>query len=124
MLPPKKLSEEQIQELRRCYIAGQSMASLATHYGVSVPTVRRYCKDAKEDFAESLKLLANYSLQSARQGEFRSAGEAVNTGISALKALRELYPLTMREAARWVVKLPGFEPVKFAEALREEWDIQ
>ena len=122
MAPPKKLDEDQIEELRQRYIAGADQTSLATAYGESVPTVRRYCKGAKQEHHRLLQQVALTSLQAARSQKFRSAGEAANTGIAALKSLRELYPLTMEEAARWVVKLPGFHPEKFAQILIQEWD--
>ena len=73
-------------------------------------------------FANVLRAVAQESLSKGQTMGFNSAGEAVSAGINALKALRSLYPLTMREAAEWVVNLPGFNAKEFARLLREVWD--
>ncbi|MDV3351745.1 helix-turn-helix domain-containing protein [Leptothoe sp. LEGE 181152] len=121
MAPSRKLDDEQLAELRQRYIGGETQAALAKEYGVSEPTVRRYTKGLARDYSHMLQQTAYIALIEARKQPFRSAGEAANTGIAALKALRALYPQTMREAARWVVTLPGFQPEKFAQLLIEEW---
>ncbi|MBT9318047.1 hypothetical protein [Leptothoe spongobia] len=73
-------------------------------------------------FAQVLMLVAKEALNKSRSLGFNTAGEAATTAMNALKTIRALYPLTMREAARWVVKLPGFHPEKFAQILMEEWN--
>lgn len=40
---PRKLSQVQIDEMRRLFEAGLSLAELAVKYSVSVWTVTRYC---------------------------------------------------------------------------------
>lgn len=68
-----------------------------------------------------LKEISYDALSKGKELNYSSAGEAVSAGIRGLQALRSLYPMTMREAAEWIVNLPGFNAREFARLLREVW---
>lgn len=48
-----------------------------------------------------------------------SMPETARAFTQMLTTYREMYPVTMEEAADWVMSLPGFDPLKFAQILRD-----
>ena len=62
------------------------------------------------------------ALEQANRLPYRSSNDAMSSAIKGIEAMQKLYPVTMEEAAEWLVRLPNFEPRRFAEVLKRVWD--
>lgn len=140
-ISPEKLAEQygvSVPTIRRAYkgvvkgsareIRQQAAEAIADAAGKARDTlnnedVSKVASDISgEDFFALLKEVSHTALTKGKDLPFNSGGEAISAGIRGLQALRSLYPMTMREAAEWVVNLPGFNAKEFAKLLREVWD--
>ena len=136
------------QKIKRSYLAGEgSQEDLAARFQVSVPTVRRITKgltpaqrvvktaqakmaaaiaDADAtveglDLEELLRTAITNLGTGLADAPIKSRESAVAALANSIRIYRDMYPLSMEEAADWVVNLPGFDPVQFVQILREKW---